>query len=443
MPIPTAIPPPRPEPVREVCYQTLLSRIIDGTYPAGTRLDDDVLAAEFGLSRGPLREALNGLASFHMVEILPRRATIVSAIDQRSLREATTVLYVLVADAMRLTVGRLTAADRAALVAYRDTALTSDAVVRQTVRCCRVWTDFYAVIVNRLGNPEYDRVIRWIGPYARRFNWQIADLIDPTTEAAFELAEIEALLAGDVDALMTIWHEHTAVYIPGLVDGVQDHGGPLEPEVTGDTCAGRATAQIREAIADGTLLPGETLVEADLIAWLGVSRTPVRDALRRLSRQALVELEPGRPTRVAVIEEADLRNLADVAHVLRRTVAQLALRDRPEHLAAQLREGLADVTAAAPGMATTLAVGDLFHRLDTALGRGVYGQILEPIHVRGRFFAVRHPEAASDMTLDLAQQLVDAVETRDAGALDEALHRYFSFGGERRSVGRGRRDRAA
>lgn len=56
---------------------------------------------------------------------------------------------------------------------------------------------------------------------------------------------------------------------------------------------------LRGAVLDGTLLPGEVLSDADLIAWLGVSRTPIRAALDDLAEVGLVELSANRWTRVA------------------------------------------------------------------------------------------------------------------------------------------------
>lgn len=60
-----------------------------------------------------------------------------------------------------------------------------------------------------------------------------------------------------------------------------------------------AEFRIREAILDGTFEPGETLHDQELQDWLGVSRTPIRDALNDLSRVGLVETAPQRYTRVA------------------------------------------------------------------------------------------------------------------------------------------------
>ncbi|UGS25645.1 GntR family transcriptional regulator [Microbacterium resistens] len=75
--------------------------------------------------------------------------------------------------------------------------------------------------------------------------------------------------------------------------------------------------RIREAILDGTLQPGERLHDDQIEAWLGVSRTPIRDALNELSRVGLVEMAPNRYTRVAVpVEEEALAALQTLGAIL-------------------------------------------------------------------------------------------------------------------------------
>lgn len=59
-------------------------------------------------------------------------------------------------------------------------------------------------------------------------------------------------------------------------------------------------AEIRQAILDGTLEPGERLADDDLAIWLGCSRTPIREALNDLQHAGLVEVMPNRYTRVAI-----------------------------------------------------------------------------------------------------------------------------------------------
>lgn len=76
-------------------------------------------------------------------------------------------------------------------------------------------------------------------------------------------------------------------------------GEPLEArrELLRDT----AYSRLCSAIVDGTLEPGEQLHDPELCHWLGLSRTPVREALHRLADEGLVETAPQRYTRVTEI----------------------------------------------------------------------------------------------------------------------------------------------
>ncbi len=77
-------------------------------------------------------------------------------------------------------------------------------------------------------------------------------------------------------------------------------------------------AKLRDAIVDGTLAPGEQLRDAELSAWLGVSRTPVREALLDLARSGLVLAQPGRSTIVAPIDGRAQRDAASVVAAMHR-----------------------------------------------------------------------------------------------------------------------------
>jgi DNA-binding GntR family transcriptional regulator len=71
---------------------------------------------------------------------------------------------------------------------------------------------------------------------------------------------------------------------------------PLDPR--GTVLGDEVYARLGEAILDGNLAPGERLRDHELAERLGVSRTPVREALQRLERTGLVEVAPNRYTRV-------------------------------------------------------------------------------------------------------------------------------------------------
>jgi DNA-binding GntR family transcriptional regulator len=68
-----------------------------------------------------------------------------------------------------------------------------------------------------------------------------------------------------------------------------------------------AIDRIKAAILDHTLEPGEDLGDPELQEWLGMSRTPVREALLELTRIGLVETSPQRWTRVAVLDPETVR----------------------------------------------------------------------------------------------------------------------------------------
>ena len=79
--------------------------------------------------------------------------------------------------------------------------------------------------------------------------------------------------------------------------------------LAGPTSVGDAVyEQILEGLQQGRLEPGERLHDGEFAAQLGVSRTPVREALLRLRELGVVEFAPARYTRVAIIDETQTRH---------------------------------------------------------------------------------------------------------------------------------------
>lgn len=81
--------------------------------------------------------------------------------------------------------------------------------------------------------------------------------------------------------------------------------------------------RLRDAIVDGSLAPGEQLRDTELAAWLGVSRTPVREALLRLAEAGLVVAQPGRSTIVSTLNQRDVREAREVVAAMH----ELAVRE--------------------------------------------------------------------------------------------------------------------
>ena len=82
--------------------------------------------------------------------------------------------------------------------------------------------------------------------------------------------------------------------------------------------------RIRDTIVRGELQPGEKLRDGELGAWLGVSRTPVREALLKLAEAGLVTAKPGRETIVAPEDPVALAHARTIAAELHALAARLA-----------------------------------------------------------------------------------------------------------------------
>ena len=93
-------------------------------------------------------------------------------------------------------------------------------------------------------------------------------------------------------------------------------------------------ARVREAILDGELAPGAVMSQVALAEELGISRTPLREALRMLQSERLVEAEPNRRVRVAPMSAADLEELCIARIALEAEAIRLSVgRLTPENLA--------------------------------------------------------------------------------------------------------------
>ncbi|MGI6071779.1 MAG: GntR family transcriptional regulator [Lachnospiraceae bacterium] len=81
---------------------------------------------------------------------------------------------------------------------------------------------------------------------------------------------------------------------------------------------------LREAIVTGRLKPGEHLTEIKLSKEMGVSRTPIREAIRKLQAEGLVIINPRKGAVVAPINEKDLREILEIRKALDNLACQLA-----------------------------------------------------------------------------------------------------------------------
>jgi DNA-binding GntR family transcriptional regulator len=200
---------------------------------------------------------------------------------------------------------------------------------------------------------------------------------------------------------------------------------PLRTSLLRDTVHDR----LRDAIVDGTLRPGEVVRDTDLATWLGVSRTPVREALLRLGETGLVRAAPGRSTVVAEIDLAEVRDAQAVVATLHRlavaeSVARLTpadvqrMRDANRRFAVAIEAG--DTDAA-------LAADDDFHgvAVTVAGNRALAGVLDQLTPVVRRLERLRFASLAGADSVALHARLVEACEAGDIDAAAEVAFRTW------------------
>lgn len=130
----------------------------------------------------------------------------------------------------------------------------------------------------------------------------------------------------------------------------------------------RAFHQLLEWIIDGTLQPNEKLHDADLAQALGVSRTPVREALQLLNVQGFVEMYPGVGTVVTAVNKEDITKILPPCGVLHALATELATTNITQETIDSLRE-------MNTGFAEAIHQGDLYTALK--LDEQFHNKILE------------------------------------------------------------------
>ena len=163
--------------------------------------------------------------------------------------------------------------------------------------------------------------------------------------------------------------------------------------------ADRAYLSIRDLIVSLELAPGALIDERQLVETLGIGRTPVREALRRLAQEQLVEVFPRRGMFVTGVDVRDLARISEVRTALEPEAARLAA----ERATDEERNELAALSDRIKGGADLMGLDERIHR---AVYAAAHNHLLEKTLGEYYVLALRIWMIA----LDRAQDLEDAVE---------------------------------
>lgn len=120
--------------------------------------------------------------------------------------------------------------------------------------------------------------------------------------------------------------------------------------------------QLQQAIRSGEFRPGDRLREAELAARLKVSRTPIREAIRRLVSDGLVEVAPSRGVMLIQLDKQQVRELYALREALEGTAAGLAAQHASPAEISAMQELLDDPVGIAGSSASVAQTNRMFHQ---------------------------------------------------------------------------------
>jgi DNA-binding GntR family transcriptional regulator len=225
------------------------------------------------------------------------------------------------------------------------------------------------------------------------------------------------------------------LYQIGDFDVTAEQAGGGRKLTTGPTLSDQAYRALRKEITTGELKPGQRVTERALAEYLGVSPTPVREALQRLEQERLIERDAVRAIRIAEPSVPRLYELALIEVSLRGTAARLAAERATDDEVQRIVEAC-DQAEALAGSATwtdsavrgILKVTRGFHQMvDQAAHTQTLIDMISTATAFDWAFRLRwavdsHPDLASlHRSLEQHRRVAAAIEAREGAAAEEAM----------------------
>ncbi len=188
--------------------------------------------------------------------------------------------------------------------------------------------------------------------------------------------------------------------------------------------------RLRSLIVEDALKPGEKVPEKDLCDSFGVSRTPLREALKVLASEGLVVLQTNRGARVAEVTREEIENTFPVIAILEQLAGELACKNLKD-------SGIAHIEKRHAAMVNAFKARDrkayfkANQDIHNALIEGAQNEILETHHRmlavrvrRARFMANLSDERWAQ-AIDEHEKMMDRLRNRDAQGLGELMKTHM------------------
>ncbi len=186
-----------------------------------------------------------------------------------------------------------------------------------------------------------------------------------------------------------------------------------------------AVERLRDAILDGQFRPGERLVERVLCESLGVSRTVVREALRHLETEGLVEVIPQQGPAVARLDPGQAAQIYEIRAMLEAMAARAAAERATKADVKRLRAANAAIQIAFSeehGRAVLKATSEWYELMFRIAGKPMAWQVVQGLNARIsrlRAVTISQPGRAADAGGEM-RRIIDAIAAGDGDAAAQA-----------------------
>lgn len=189
-----------------------------------------------------------------------------------------------------------------------------------------------------------------------------------------------------------------------------------------------AYSRLLNEIRTGKLAPGDRLLETELAARLGISRTPVREAIRQMETDGLVVHVPRSGARIRTLDYSEVNELYDMRAVLEGTAARLSARAASEVELAELEAINAEMKAALDDMDMLYRLNRQFH--DALLNTARNRYLSKSVEGLKKTLLILGPSTMEEgerarLAVDEHDLLIDALRARDGAGAEAAMRHHI------------------
>lgn len=213
-------------------------------------------------------------------------------------------------------------------------------------------------------------------------------------------------------------------------EGTVSEALPSYARITRRTLHDEVLDRLRDMIIEGVLAPGQRVNEGVIGAQLGVSRTPLREAIKTLASEGLVEMQPAKGAIVRRFSSTDLRNILEVLKTLEQLGGRTACETASDETIAMVR-ALHDAMMEQYRTRNRLEYFKLNQAIHSAIVAASGNDVLMEMHgtlqariKRLRFIGNEGPEKWAGAVAE-HEAMIAALEKRDAVALNEIIRLHM------------------